>query len=576
MPAEPRADAPMAIVPSWIEVHCRVPDGFRRGRPFRLYDGQLRWFTNFYLVRGTAEFDATNPIYSTAFRYRRGMDVGPQGIGKSPKSAAQICLEAVGPSTFGGWAGADDGYACADHGCGCGWEYPYLPGEPMGLLRPTPWIQIIAVSEDGTANVYKALRPMIELGPLAFLMPKTGEDFIRIPGDGLIEPVTSSDTSRVGARGTFVVETEVGFYTPRNGMTKVADTLHRNLAKMGARAALETNSWDPAQHSTAQSEYELAEAGKVDDVYVQVTWPPKALSFPNKAERRKIIRIVYDQDTWRETRTDHHPEGGHVDLDAIEAEALAMAEKDPGQAFRFFGNGRPSGAGKAFDLEEWAAARAKAHVDVSHGTLITLGFDGSKRWDHAALIGTVVETGYQWPLGIWRPEDYPSHEVPAAAITATVDEAMEAFDVWRLYADPPYCEDTVASWAGRWGKDRVVEWWTNRPRVMGAALRSWSEGIRTLAVMHCASGDPHCALFSEHVGNAFRQDTGYHDDQGQPVWIVQKERDGSPAKIDSVPAAALSWEARNDAVASGALNVEDQASIYDSLSEEEALERLLV
>src|SRR4051795_9491640 len=80
MSAEARADAPMAIVPSWIEVHCRIPDGFRRGRPFRLYDGQLRCFRNFYLVRGTAEFDPLNPIYSTAFRYRRALDIGPQGI----------------------------------------------------------------------------------------------------------------------------------------------------------------------------------------------------------------------------------------------------------------------------------------------------------------------------------------------------------------------------------------------------------------------------------------------------------------------------------------------------------------
>jgi hypothetical protein len=554
MPAEPRADAPMAIVPSWIEVHCRIPDGFRRGRPFRLYDGQLLWFSNFYLVKGTAEFDPVNPIYSTAFRYRRALDIGPQKVGKSPKSAAHICVEAVGPSVFAGRAGRDDGYACADHGCGCGWEYAYEPGEPMGMLRPTPWIQIIAVSEDGTGNVYKALRPMIELGPLAFLMPKTGEDFIRIPGDGLIEPVTSSDTSRVGARGTFVVETEVGFYTPRNGMTKVADTLHRNLAGMSARAALETNSWDPAQHSTAQTEYELAESGKVDDIYTQVTWPPKNLSFANKAERRKIIRIVYPEDTRREN-------GGHVDLDAIEGEAAAMVEKDPAQASRFFGNGLETGSGRAFDTDRWKERAASAPHAVPRKALITIGIDGSKRWDHFSLIGTEVEPGYQWPLGILRPEDYRNHEIPMSEVDAILDQAFDDFEVWRVYADPRYIETWIAWWKDRWGDDRVVARETSSVKLEAYRLRAWSEAQASGEMSHCHPSHPLCELFTWHVGNAFKKDTGYRDERGA-LWTVQKERDGSPDKIDSVPAADLSWEARLHAIAAGALSVEPETSAY--------------
>jgi hypothetical protein len=537
----------MAVVPSWIEVHCAVPDGFRAGAPFRLYDGQLLWFRNFYLVKGTAEFDPVNPVFAPAFRYRRGLDVGPQKVGKSPKSAAHICLEAVGPSVFGGWADNDDGYVCRDHGCGCGWEYAYEPGEPMGMARPTPWIQIIAVSEDGTGNVYKALRPMIAKGPLAFLMPKTGEDFIRLPGDGLIEPVTSSDTSRVGARGTFVVETEVGFYTSRNGMTKVADTLHRNLAGMSARAALESNSWDPAQHSTAQIEYELVEMGKVDDVYVQVTWPPKNLSFANKAERRKILRIVYPDDTRRENN-------GHVDLDAIEAEAAGMVEKDPAQASRFFGNGRDSGAGRAFDLQVWTARRVPAPKTVESGALITIGGDGSKRWDHFSIIATEVASGYQWPLGIWRPEDYSHHEIPMDVVDAVLVTAFETFDVWRAYFDPPYIESWVATWKARWGEERVHARETASVKLEAYRLRAWSEAQRAGEITHCHPSHPLCALFSAHVGNAFKLESGYSDDQG-PLWRVQKDRDGSPDKIDSVPAADLSWEARTHAIAAGALNV---------------------
>jgi hypothetical protein len=122
--------------------------------------------------------------------------------------------------------------------------------------------------------------------------------------------------------------------------------------------------------------------------------------------------------------------------------------------------------------------------------------------------------------------------------------------VWRMYCDPPHWTSEVAAWAGRYGDERVVKWWTNRVKAFGYALRSWEQAQKTREVSHCAESDEFCELFTGHVGNAFRFDTGYQDD-GHPVWIVTKDRDRSPDKIDSVPAAALSWEARMDAIAAG-------------------------
>ncbi|MBV9487339.1 MAG: hypothetical protein JO246_14935, partial [Frankiaceae bacterium] len=254
-PTSARSDAVMAIVPSWIEAHCVVPDGFLVGRPFRLYDWQLAFTAGMYTVRGSVEFDPVRPILGPAFTKQRGLLVGPQKLGKDPLGAAVICAEGVGPVLFAGWAGGDDGYACADHGCRCGWEYPYEPGEPMGMAWPTPLIQITAVSEDQTANAYDALRPMIDLGPLHDLIAKTGEEFIRLPNGGRIEPVTSSAPSRLGQRITFAKQGEAGLYTARNGMQKVADTQYRNLAGTSGRAFLDSNAWDPAEHSVAQREF---------------------------------------------------------------------------------------------------------------------------------------------------------------------------------------------------------------------------------------------------------------------------------------------------------------------------------
>ena len=198
----------LTVAPAWVEEHCVVPDGFRKGAPFGLYDYQLRYLAAFYLVRGDARWDPEDPVLAPAFVYRRGLLVGPQKLGKGPHTAAHICLEGVGPALFAGWAGRDDGYACADHGCPCGWEFPYRRGEPMGMRWPTPLIQITAVSAEQTDNIYDALRPMIEEGRLSDLIRRTGEDFVRLPGGGRIDTVTSSAQSRLGQRVTFVPQDE--------------------------------------------------------------------------------------------------------------------------------------------------------------------------------------------------------------------------------------------------------------------------------------------------------------------------------------------------------------------------------
>ena len=215
---------------------------------------------------------------------------------------------------------------------------------------------------------------------------------------------------------------------------------------------------------------------------------------------------------------------GHVDLDSIEAEAADMAERDLPQAHRFFGNGLVTGAGKAFDLDRWAGLAVKSKV-VPDGALITIGFDGSRRWDHTALIATEVASGYQWPLGIWRADDYHG-EIPSDLVNAAVETAFETWDVWRMYADPPYWEDTVASWAGTYGDKRVIPWWTNRPKSMAYALRAWSEAQLSSDVSHCPVSEPLCKLFAEHVGNAYKQRDRLPRRQRQPV-----DRREGPAEL---------------------------------------------
>lgn len=521
----------MTVVPEWIEAHCVIPDGFRLGAPFRLYEYQLVYLGNHYLVRGDAEWIPDQPLLATAFVYRRSLLVGPQKIGKNPLIAAQVCAEGVGPVLFAGWAGRDDGYACRDHGCRCGWEYAYEPGEPMGMPWPTPLIQITAFSEESTSNTYDALRPMIEKGPLGDVIPKTGEDFIRLPGGGRIDTVTSSAQSRLGQRVTFVPQDEVGIWTRTNKMEKVARTQWRGLAGMGGRASLTTNAWDPSEHSVAQQEYESTSG----DVYRQFIQPPKTLSYTNKADRRKIHRAVYPPDVRREN-------GGHLDLNGIEAEAADLVAKDPPEAARFYGNMLVAGSGHAVAPEVWDdLARTR---EVEPGTYIGLGFDGSISQDCTALVGCTVD-GFSFPIRVWtRPANAsPDWMVPRSEVHDAVHAAFDRYRVGRMFCDPAKWWTEIEGWATRYGKDsedkpRVLAFDTNSARRFAPAVDRWLSGIKE--AHHTHDGD---SILGDHVKAAALKKVHLSGDDtdGRTKYVIVKGEDRR--KIDAAVADILAYEA---------------------------------
>lgn len=518
------------VAHDWAQQHCVIPDGFDKGKPWVFYDWQAWCLLNFYRVRPDAKFGQLAP----AFHFRRGQVVLPQKAGKAPYTSAHVCIEAVGPALFGGWAKGGEIWDCRDHGCGCGWVYEYGEGEAMGLKWPTPLIQITAFSEEQTDNIYDALRPMIEGGPLSDLIPKTGEEFIRLPNRGRIDIVTSSARSRLGQRVTFVPQDETGIWTPDSGMVKVAETQRRGLAGMGGRAEETTNGWDPSEGSVAQRTAESS----MEDVFRFHPLAPTKLSYKNKAERRKIHRYVY-----RDCK--------HVDLDAIEAEARELLVTDPHQAERFFGNRIVAGGDKAFDVEVFKK-RANGG-EIEPGRMVTAGFDGSRRLDSTGIVLTDVETGHQFVHSVWErpagaPEDW---EVPILEVNDAVADVFERWDVWRFYGDPPYFETEMDTWAGLYGEKRVVKWYTNQYKRMAYAIKAWMTDWTAKDTAYSHDGND--ALL-DHVGNAIRRQTKMRDDDGSFLWVMAKDGANSPRKIDLAMCAVLSWAARGDAIESGALN----------------------
>lgn len=210
------------------------------------------------------------------------------------------------------------------------------------------------------------------------------------------------------------------------------------------------------------------------------------------------------------------------------------------------------GAEPAFDAELWKSL-AKPDLEIGPGRQVTLGFDGSRRHDATAIVVTDIELGHQVLLGCWeRPanagEDW---EIPEHEVSQVVEYAFETWDVWRMYADPPYWESTLDQWAARFGEEHVIRWWTNRLKSMALALRAWVGDWRDGALSH--DGDP---VLARHVENAARRETRMREGD-EFLWVIGKAGPKSPRKIDAAMAACLSWEARGDAIRSGVLTQPD-------------------
>lgn len=517
------------VVPAWHERHCIIPDGFRKGTAWRHYDWQLWATVNHYRVKPKAKaFDAEGyPTRAAAFHNRRSQVTAAQKTGKGPWAAVITCGEAVGPVLFAGFAKGGEVYRCEDHGCPCGWTYTYEADEPMGMPWPTPLIQLLATSEDQVDNVYRPLQAMAR-GPFLSELMQVREGFIRLRSagggnEGRIDVVTSSAQSRLGNPITFALQDETQLYTAQNKLIRVAETMRRGLAGMGGRSMETTNCWDPAEQSVAQRTYE----GKSADVFKFYEPPPSDLRYSVKADRRKIHAYNYAGSP-------------HVNIDAIEAEAAEIAETDPAQAERFYGNRIVAGLGSWMDGDAWDK-RAKPRA-LGKREQVVLGFDGSDVDDWTG-IRAETQDGYQFTPEtsagptIWNPADFGG-KVPRLDVRAAFEELFTMFDVVRMYADPPHWQTEIDELAEKHGEKKVIPWATYRPVPMHAALE------RLLTDVNKAdSGFTHdgCSTTALHVRNARK---AARTMGSVPRYILTKPGDGR--KIDLAVASTLCHEAWGD------------------------------
>jgi hypothetical protein len=360
-------------------------------------------------------------------------------------------------------------------------------------------------------------------GPYLSELMQDREGFIRLPNDGRIDVVTSSAQSRLGNPITFALQDETQLYTAQNKLIRVAETMRRGLAGMGGRMMETTNCWDPSEQSVAQRTYE----GKARDVFKFYETPPSELRYSVKADRAKIHAFNYAGSP-------------HVNLDAIEAEAAEIAETDPAQAERFYGNRIVAGLGTWMDGDAWDA-RSKPR-ELGKRAQVVLGFDGSDVDDWTG-IRAETQDGYQFtPVTsagptIWAPAEHGG-KVPRLAVAAAVEELFSMFDVVRMYCDPPYWETEIDTWAEKYGDKRVIRWPTYRPVPMHAALERLLTDVNKKDSGFTHDGCPTTAM---HVRNARK---AARTMGSIPRYVLTKPGDGR--KIDLAVCSVLAHEAWGD------------------------------
>lgn len=422
-------------------------------------------------------------------------------------------------------------------------------GAPVGRPVRDPYIPMVAYTEEQTSDLaYGALYVMCTEGPDADLFDSGLERIVRISGDGKAQALASSPDSRDGARTTFQHFDETHrFVLPR--LREAHQTMLANIPKrmLADPWSLETTTtYTPGEGSVAEGTHEYAELvaeKKIKDrtlfFFHREATPREDEDLSDDAQLREAIREASGPSiaTWPDFE-------GQVDY---VASLYNHPDTDRAYYERVWLNRRVQAGRQAFDVKRWRDELARPELEVPDGDPICVGFDGAQFRDATALIATHLPSGQQWPLGIWEcPPGQAEWECPEDEVDDALVAAFDRWKVIRVYADPPYWDGMIVRWKGRWGEKRVTEWWTNRPKAMAYSLRAYHRAMKAGDVRH--DGDE---VLARHVANARKRMLKMLDDDGQPLWVIEKERHDSPFKIDGAMAGCLSWEARNDVIASG-------------------------
>ncbi|WNM69836.1 terminase large subunit [Rhodococcus phage Apiary] len=436
-----------------------------------------------------------------------------------------------------------------------GYDQQAIGGLKTGRAVNNPYIPMLAYTKDQVSELgYGALMSILETCDDADMFDIGLGRIIRLNEfgrpDGKAVPLAGSPSALDGARTTMQALDETHrLYTD---LHKAAiETMLNNLPKRPMEDPWQfstTTAGEPGQNSYAEDEYKEGLAnfeGKKHsrNFYFLHRQAPDGSKFETMEQRMKAI--------WEATGP------GVRDWTRFDQIAAQWDREGADKAYleRVWTNRWTQTANQAFDKKMFETLAT--NWQIKPGAFVTLGFDGARFNDSTAVVMTEISTGFQQLLGFWeKPEDWettaPQDEngkpmrwqVPTEEVTRCVLDAMEKYEVWRLYADPPHWVEQVADWAGTY-PDEVREFWTKDPTRMYYAIKAFESAMETGKLSH--NGDPDLV---RHIGNAGKRPTRGVDADGNPMFILAKIT--QERKYDAAVAAILSWQARKDAIAEGA------------------------
>lgn len=513
-------------VAEWIEEHAVWGPGSKFGQPVALDDEFHAWLLRAYQI-----FPHGHPREG-----RRRFDLCAlemaKGTGKTERAlvVAQAELHPSAP------------VRCA------GFKHVGRAWKPQGKPVPYPKLVFVASSEEQVQRTaFGRFREALKKSPLAGDYHITQDKIVLLGDDGASAgeayPVAVSPGTADGDLPTFQhVDEPHRWDLPRHH--EMFDTIGENALKdVDADSWMMTSSTagltgDDSVEERLLHSAEAIERGEVDQpgMFFMRRHCPDTDDFP--LDTFETVEIAV-----REARGPAASWSG--DIPKIVAKFFDP-KTDRSYWERVWLNRWVKGGGRAFDATTWAGL-SRPH-EIAKGAFVTVGFDGARHRDATGIVVTEIATGYQQVMGVWeRPYGVDEWEVPSLDVDAVMSEAFERFDVWRAYLDPPYWDDWISVWEGRWGADRAIKWYTNRDRPMAHALRKYAAAMTGKILTHDGN-----EVYARHVANAIRKNLPARDEQDLQFWVIRKERADSPDKIDLAMAGCLSWEARSDAISADA------------------------
>lgn len=425
-----------------------------------------------------------------------------------------------------------------------GYDHDAPGGMAPGRSVVSPFIPLLAPTKDQLDDLaYGACKVIAESCTDAALFDVTNDRImLQGEGDSKIIPVAASAGRLDGLKPTFQgIDEPHRLFTDRHRASYA--TMGNNLPKRAVDDPWEltcTTAGDPNEPSVARDQYETGlktAEGKMEldrtFFYHRQTSDENAV-FDTMGQRIRALKEASGPEV-----------AAYRDLFSVAAE-WDKAGADKTYLERVWCNRWTQSAMTAFDAKAFHAL-GDPDLIIEPGSLVTLGFDGAVTQDSTGLVMTDVETGVQNLAGLWeRPRDAEAWRVPIEEVNDVVDSIFESYDVWGLYADPPYWQESISRWSGLY-EGQVIEWPTRNLNNIYYAIRSYREAIDSGDLGHDGNPD-----LERHVANAGMNILSQTDDEGRPKFRLAKISEDR--KYDACMAAVLSWQARLDAMKKGVSN----------------------